>query len=50
MRRCWTGGYESSQRPRTDVAEFLRAEGWQVEGGDDLQFDASPLFPEIALR
>lgn len=50
VRRCWTDGCESSQRLRADVIEFVRAEGLQVYGDDDLQFDASPLFPEIAVR
>lgn len=50
VRRCWTGGYESSQQLRADVVEFLQAEGWQVEGDDDFQFDASTLFPEMAVR
>lgn len=44
IRKCWIGGYESSQRLRTDLLEFLRAQRWQVEAGDDLQFDTSPLF------
>lgn len=39
VRQCWTGGCESSQSLRLDLLEFLRAEGWQVEAGDDLQFD-----------
>lgn len=50
VRRCWTGGYESSQRLRADLLEFLRAQGWQVEAGDDLQFDTSPLFGQIVVR
>lgn len=36
VRRCWAGGYESSRHLRADVVEFLRAEGWRVEGDDDL--------------
>ncbi|KAL1880757.1 hypothetical protein Daus18300_001371 [Diaporthe australafricana] len=50
VRRCWTGGYESSERLLGGLLEFLQTEGWQVEAGDDLQFDPSPLFPEIAVR
>lgn len=48
--KCWTGGYESSQSLQRNLLEFLQAEGWQVEAGDDLQFDPSPLFPETAVR
>lgn len=48
IRECLTGGYESSQSLRIDVLEFLRAEGWQMEAGDDLRFDAASLFDENA--
>lgn len=50
VRRCWTGEVESSRRLRENLLEFLQTEGWQVEADDDLQFDPSPLFPELALR
>lgn len=48
IRKCLTGGYESSQSLRIDILEFLRAEGWQVEAGDGLRFDAAPLVDENA--
>lgn len=48
VRKCWTGGYESSQRLLMDLLEFLHAGGWQVEAGDDFQFDVSTLFDETA--
>lgn len=44
--KCWTGDYESSQSLRLDLLEFLRVEGWQVEAGDDLQFDLAFLSDE----
>lgn len=47
VRKCWTGGYESSQSLRIDL-EFLLAEGWQVEAGDDLQSDLAFLSNENA--
>lgn len=50
VRKCWTGGYESSQRLRMDFLEFLQAGGWQMEGGDDLQFDVSTLFDHTTGR
>lgn len=50
VRKCWTGEVESSRRLRENLLEFLQIEGWEVEEGDDLQFDPSPLFPEIAIR
>lgn len=50
VRRCWTGEVESSRRLREDLIGFLEAEGWKVEGGDDLQFDASPLLPQFTIR
>lgn len=50
VRRCWTGGYESIGRLLGGLLEFLQTEGWRVEAGDDLEFEASPLFPEIAIR
>lgn len=48
--RCWKGEVESSRRLQEDLVEFLQTEGWQVEDGDDLQFDASPLLPQFTIR
>lgn len=48
--KCWTGGYESSQRLRMALLEFLQAGGWQVKDDDDLQFDGSTLFGATAGR
>jgi hypothetical protein len=41
VKKSWMGAYESSQRLRVDVLDFLQEGGWLVEDGDDLQFDAS---------
>lgn len=50
VRKCWTGEIVSSRSLREDLVKFLQTEGWQVEDGDDLQFDPSPLLPQFAIR
>lgn len=47
--KCWTGRYSSSQSLWKDLLEVLRERGWRVNAGDDLQFDASPLFDSTAV-
>lgn len=50
VRKCWTGRYESSPRLRMELLEFLWGEGWQVEAGDDLQFDVSTFLENTDVR
>ncbi|KAG8160634.1 hypothetical protein KVR01_008898 [Diaporthe batatas] len=47
VKGCWSGEVTSSRSLLEHLVKFLQTEGWQVEDGDDLQFDPSPLLPQV---
>jgi hypothetical protein len=47
VRRCWEGVYQSAEDIKRDVIAFLEADGWEINGEDDLGgFDAASMFQE----